>query len=66
MALAEYRFSQKPDKSKDDGPTLDQKDLEQVCNMTREFKEYLTKVHGVDEEFRAFQSKARAADGVSN
>jgi hypothetical protein len=66
VALAEYRFSQKLDKSKDDGSTLDQKDLEQVCNMTREFKEYLTKVHGVDEEFRAFQAKARAADGVNN
>ncbi|RDH36293.1 hypothetical protein BDQ94DRAFT_185416 [Aspergillus welwitschiae] len=57
VALAEYRFSQKPDKSKDDGPTLDQRDFEQVCNMTRDFKQYLTIVHGIDEEDRAFHAK---------
>ncbi|KAI2964067.1 hypothetical protein CBS147323_6561 [Aspergillus niger] len=62
VALAEYRFSQKPDKSKDDGPTLDQRDFEQVCNMTRDFKQYLTTVHGVDEEDRAFHAKARVGN----
>ncbi|PLB36595.1 P-loop containing nucleoside triphosphate hydrolase protein [Aspergillus candidus] len=60
VTLAEFRFSQKPDKTKGDGPTLDQKDFEQVCNMTREFKQYLIGVHGVDEESRAFQARARA------
>ena len=59
VALAEYRFSQKPNKSKHDAPTLDQKDFEQVCDMTRQFKQYLTDVHGVDEDGRAFLSKAR-------
>ncbi|GLA57880.1 hypothetical protein AtubIFM54640_005675 [Aspergillus tubingensis] len=62
VALAEYRFSQKQDKSKDDGPTLDQRDFEQVCNMTRDFKQYLTTVHGIDEEDRAFHAKARAGN----
>lgn len=28
--------------------------------MTREFKQYLIGVHGVDEESRAFQARARA------
>lgn len=62
VTLAEFRYSQKPDKTKDDGPTLDQKDFEQVCNMTREFKQYLVDVHGADEESRAFQAKARASN----
>ena len=61
VALAEYRFSQKPNKSKHDTPTLDQKDFEQVCDMTRQFKQYLTDVHGVDEDGRAFLSKARVS-----
>ncbi|KAI3016352.1 hypothetical protein CBS147353_10146 [Aspergillus niger] len=46
----------------DDGPTLDQRDFEQVCNMTRDFKQYLTTVHGVDEEDRAFHAKARVGN----
>ncbi len=63
VALAEYRFSQKANKSKTDHPTLDQKDFEQVCRMTREFKQYLTDVHGIDEDDRAYYSKARTGHG---
>ncbi|KAI1479212.1 hypothetical protein F4774DRAFT_138082 [Daldinia eschscholtzii] len=66
VALAEYRFSQKANKSKQDlGPTLDQKDFEQVCDMTRQFKQYLTDIHGIDEEERAFQAKARTGHNQS-
>ncbi|KAK0659202.1 hypothetical protein QBC41DRAFT_262521, partial [Cercophora samala] len=50
VALAEFRFLQKTDKGKHEGPTLDQKDFEQVCDMTRQFKEYLHDLHGLDEE----------------
>ncbi|KUI62527.1 ATPase family AAA domain-containing protein 3 [Cytospora mali] len=63
VALAEYRFSQKEHKTKDDHPTLDQKDFEQVCQMTRQFKEYLVNIHGIDEEARAFHHKDRAGYG---
>ncbi|KAI0376345.1 hypothetical protein F5Y04DRAFT_285993 [Hypomontagnella monticulosa] len=61
VALAEYRFSQRANPSESDlGPTLDQKDFEQVCEMTRQFKDYLTNIYGIDEDGRAFRSKARA------
>lgn len=60
VALAEYRFSQKANKSAHDGPTLDERDFEQVCNMTKQFKQYLTNIHGIDEEGRAFMTKVRA------
>lgn len=63
VALAEFRFSQKANKTKNDCPTLDQKDFEQVCAMTRQFKQYLKDVHGLDEEERAFVAKSRAAEG---
>ena len=59
VALAEFRFLQKPDKTKDDRPTLDQKDFEQVGNMMQQFKQYLKGVHGADEERRAYLVKAR-------
>ncbi|KAH8667874.1 P-loop containing nucleoside triphosphate hydrolase protein [Ilyonectria robusta] len=59
VSLAEYRFLQKPDKTKNDCPTLDQKDFEQVCKMVRQFKEYLVDVHGVDEDGRAFMRNER-------
>ncbi|KAK4170737.1 hypothetical protein QBC36DRAFT_370620 [Triangularia setosa] len=49
VALAEFRFLQKTDKSKHDCPTLDQKDFEQVSDMTRPFKEYLHGLQGLDE-----------------
>ncbi|KAH7123500.1 ATPase [Dactylonectria estremocensis] len=59
VSLAEFRFLQKPNKTKNDNPTLDQKDFEQVCKMVRQFKQYLVDVHGVDEDGRAFMYKAR-------
>ena len=61
VALAEYRFLQKPNKGKNDHPTLDQRDFEQVCNMMRQFKQYLIDVHGHDEEERAFLARARSS-----
>lgn len=60
VALAEFRSLQHPDKSKVNQPTLDQKDFEQVGNMMQQFRQYLTDVHGGDEESRAFYAKARA------
>ncbi|RYP65063.1 hypothetical protein DL770_009078 [Monosporascus sp. CRB-9-2] len=60
VALAEFRLSQNPNKTKHDNPTLDQRDFEQVCRMTKQFKQYLIDVHGDDEEGRAFRAKARA------
>ncbi|KAK0716572.1 hypothetical protein B0T21DRAFT_454345 [Apiosordaria backusii] len=62
VALAEFRFLQKANKSKDEGPTLDQRDFEQVCEMTRQFKEYLQDLHGLDEESRAYNARARAGN----
>lgn len=55
VALADFRFLQKTDKKEHDGPTLDQKDFGQVCQMTREFKEYLHDLHGLDEEGKGLQ-----------
>jgi len=60
VALAEFRSLQHPDKSKVNQPILDQKDFEQVGNMMQQFRQYLTDVHGSDEESRAFYAKARA------
>ncbi|KAK4195605.1 hypothetical protein QBC40DRAFT_352422 [Triangularia verruculosa] len=60
VALAEFRCLQSPDKSKSQYPTLDLKDFEQVCDMTRQFKEYLHDLHGLDEEGRAYNARARA------
>ncbi|KAK4665174.1 uncharacterized protein QC763_510590 [Podospora pseudopauciseta] len=62
VALAEFRFLQKTDKKEHDGPTLDQKDFEQVCQMRRQFKEYLHDLHGLDEEGRAYNARARAGN----
>ncbi|OJJ78038.1 hypothetical protein ASPBRDRAFT_191299 [Aspergillus brasiliensis CBS 101740] len=50
VALDEYLFHQQPDKSKEDGSMLDQRDFEQVCNMLRDSKQYSTTVHGIDEK----------------
>ncbi|KAK4170766.1 hypothetical protein QBC36DRAFT_341341 [Triangularia setosa] len=60
VALAEFRFLQHGNKPKADGPTLDRRDFEQVCEMTRQFKEYLQDLHGLDEEGRAYVSGSRA------
>ncbi|KAJ5737714.1 uncharacterized protein N7483_002839 [Penicillium malachiteum] len=65
VALAEYRFSRKTDKTEFDGPVLDQQDFEQVCNMTQEFKQYLTNIRGNDEEERAGAHNDRFDDRVS-
>ncbi|KAJ6007442.1 hypothetical protein N7540_011418 [Penicillium herquei] len=65
VALAEYRFSQKTDKTELDGPVLDQEDFEQVCNMTQEFKHYLTNIYGRDEEERAEAVNARFDERLS-
>ncbi|KAL6823499.1 hypothetical protein V8C40DRAFT_280165 [Trichoderma camerunense] len=54
VALAHYRFLQKPDKTEEDGPTLEQRDIEQVSHMIHEFKSYLTNVRGIDEDRGAF------------
>ncbi|KAK4145046.1 uncharacterized protein C8A04DRAFT_36176 [Dichotomopilus funicola] len=67
VALAEYRFSQKVNKSARDGPTLDERDFRQACNMTKQFKNYLlTNVHGTDEEGRAFVTRTRAEHSDEN
>lgn len=58
--MAEYRFSRKQNKTEEDSPTLDERDFEEVCNMTMLFKDYLTDVHGEDEENRAFVARTRA------
>ena len=60
VALAEYRYNERKDKSKSSGPSLDDIDFQQVCDMTRQFKKYLTDVYGADEELRAYRAKARA------
>lgn len=61
MSLAEFRFQQGQGSSRQKQPTLDQKDFEWVCNMMKQFKNYMTNVHGMDEEERAFNLKSRAS-----
>ncbi|KAJ2996679.1 hypothetical protein NUW58_g900 [Xylaria curta] len=41
VALAEYRFQEKKNKTEDDQPVLDQGDFEQVLDMTSQFKKTL-------------------------
>lgn len=61
MSLAEYRFSFEGGKEESDKIILDKVDFEQVCQMSLDFKEYLTKVHlGDDEKDRAMRERARA------
>lgn len=57
VALADYR-AQKDGKGKE--PFLDQKDFEQVLNLSADFKEYLKRIDGADEGTRAFRAKNRA------
>lgn len=59
MALAEYRFQQKQDKEEDEVPVLDQRDFEQVLDMTSQFKDYVAKVHGGNVDERAFHHSLR-------
>ncbi|KAH8883586.1 P-loop containing nucleoside triphosphate hydrolase protein [Thozetella sp. PMI_491] len=49
VTLAEYRYRTIKDKQEEDMITLDQGDFEQVCEMSIQFKKYLTDVHGGDE-----------------
>lgn len=61
MSLAEYRFHFEGGKEESDKIVLDKVDFEQVCQMSLEFKQYLTKVHaGDNENERAMRERARA------
>ncbi|KAK6827299.1 ATPase [Apiospora arundinis] len=61
VSLAEYRFYFEGGKEESDKIILDKVDFEQVCQMSLDFKEYLTKVHlGDDEKDRAMRERARA------
>ncbi|KAI1746508.1 P-loop containing nucleoside triphosphate hydrolase protein [Xylaria castorea] len=61
VSLAEYRFHYEGGKTESDKIVLDKTDFEQVCQISVEFKEYLTKVHnGDDENDRAMRNRARA------
>lgn len=68
MAIAQYRAvterGKGSKKEKDENPkqgfTLDQSDFREVCEMTNEFKQYLTKANaGQDQEKRAYLERAR-------
>ncbi|KAK7946965.1 P-loop containing nucleoside triphosphate hydrolase [Apiospora aurea] len=59
VALADYQFSAKENKSEHEIAQLDQKHFQQICGMALPFKGYLTNLHGMDEPGRAFVSKAR-------
>ncbi|KAK8009946.1 hypothetical protein PG990_008911 [Apiospora arundinis] len=61
VSLAEYRFYFEGGQEESDKIILDKVDFEQVCQMSLDFKEYLTKVHlGDDEKDRAMRERARA------
>ncbi|KAK8033827.1 hypothetical protein PG991_003225 [Apiospora marii] len=61
VSLAEYRFYFEGGKDESDKIVLDKMDFEQVCQMSLEFKKYLTQVHsGDDENDRAMRQRARA------
>ncbi|KAI0421988.1 P-loop containing nucleoside triphosphate hydrolase protein [Xylaria grammica] len=62
VALAEYRFLTKAIKEDDEIAALEDSDFKQVCDMTIEFKSYLTDVHNEDEFQRAGTRKLRAYD----
>lgn len=62
VALAEYRFLTKPETEKGEGEVavLEDSDFKQICDMTMEFKEYLTEMNdGLDEQARAAADKVR-------
>ncbi|KAK7917808.1 hypothetical protein PG985_011416 [Apiospora marii] len=59
VALADYQFSAKENKSEYETAELDQKHFQQICGMALQFKGYLTNLHGMDEHERAFVAKAR-------
>ncbi|KAF7518675.1 hypothetical protein G7054_g13374 [Neopestalotiopsis clavispora] len=57
VALADYRAQRD---GKADEPVLDQSDFENVLNLSADFKQYLKRIDGVDENTRAFRAKNRA------
>ncbi|KAI0485578.1 P-loop containing nucleoside triphosphate hydrolase protein [Xylaria cf. heliscus] len=59
VTLAEYRFLTKAIKEEDEIAALEGTDFKQVCDMTTEFKSYLTNVHDEDEFQRAGTKKLR-------
>lgn len=62
VALAEYRFITKSEFEKEKGEmaVLEEKDFEQICDMTIKFKAYLENVNdGADEQQRAVQDRTR-------
>lgn len=47
------------------GFTLDQRDFEEVCDMTRKFKQYLTDANaGKNQAMRAFQEHVRKLEDI--
>jgi hypothetical protein len=59
--LAEYRFVVKPahERGEEDVPVLEEADFKNRCEMTIEFKKYLEKMCGADENKRAQADKER-------
>ncbi|KAI0850005.1 hypothetical protein F5Y00DRAFT_268766 [Daldinia vernicosa] len=69
VALAEYRFLTKPELEKSEGEIamLEEKDFKQICDMTMQFKEYLTVVNGwMNEQARAANERIRADERILN
>ncbi|KAI8945041.1 P-loop containing nucleoside triphosphate hydrolase protein [Xylaria longipes] len=61
VALAEYHFLTRPNKEEGEIAVLEESDFKQVCDMTVQFKTYLTNVNnGEDECQRAETLKLRA------
>ncbi|RYC61934.1 hypothetical protein CHU98_g4282 [Xylaria longipes] len=61
VALAEYRFLTRPNKEEGEIAVLEESDFKQVCDMTVQFKTYLTDVNNGEDEFqRAEPLKLRA------
>ncbi|KAK8073424.1 hypothetical protein PG994_004323 [Apiospora phragmitis] len=59
VALADYQFSAKENKSEHEIAQLDRKHFQEICGMALQFRSYLTNLHGMDEHGRAFVAKAR-------
>lgn len=59
VALAEYRFAEAEDKEEGDKPRLEQEDFEKVCEMSRDFKDYLNSISAADEAGRAKVARER-------
>jgi hypothetical protein len=62
VALAEYRFIALPAHEKKKGKIAELKadHFQEVCELTVKFKQYLQKVHGIDEQKRAINKRIRA------